>query len=76
MFRPQTVIIRAIKNILFKVQKGSSDWDPISFTVGYKIIYKNSYLQSKQLKLSIKQIRLSSSKCCVVCGPQFAFPKQ
>jgi len=40
MFRPQTVIIRPIKNILFKVQKGSTQWDPISFTVEYKIMYK------------------------------------
>jgi len=40
MFRPQTVIIRPIKNILFKVQKSSSQWNPISFTVEYKIIYE------------------------------------
>ena len=44
-------------NILFKVQEGITQWDPISFTVEYKIIYKNSYLQLKQLKLSSKQIR-------------------
>jgi len=40
MFRLQTVIIRPIKNILLKVQKGSTQWDPISFTVEYKIMYK------------------------------------
>jgi len=40
MFRLYAVIIRPIKNILFKVQKGSTEWDPISFTVEYKIMYK------------------------------------
>ena len=34
------VIISPIKNILFKVQKGITQWDPISFTVEYKISYK------------------------------------
>ena len=29
-----------MKNILFKVQKGFTQWDPISFTVEYKILYK------------------------------------
>ena len=52
MFQPYTIIIRQIKNILFKVQKGSTQWDPISFTVEYKIIYKNFYLQLKTIKIN------------------------
>ena len=43
-FDRKTVIFRAIKNI-FKVQKSSTQWDPISFTVGVTIMYDgNSYV--------------------------------
>jgi len=45
---------------LFKVQKDITQWDPISFTLEYKIIYK-TYIQIpitiKTVKMSIKQIR-------------------
>ena len=37
-------------NILFKVQKDITQWDPISFTVEYKILYKNTYKFLSQLK--------------------------
>jgi len=34
------MVIRPIKNILFKVQKGITQRDPILFTVEYKMLYK------------------------------------
>ena len=36
-----------MKNILFKVQKGTTEWDHISFTVEYKIVYKEIVLGKK-----------------------------
>ena len=58
---------QANKEHSVKVQKGSTEWDPISFTVECKIICKkNSNLQLKQLKLSSKHNRRKSSKCHVV----------
>ena len=38
-FDRKRIIMRPIKNILFKVQKVITQWDPISFTVEYKIMY-------------------------------------
>ena len=30
------------KNILFKVKKGNTEWDPIQFTVQYKRMYSDT----------------------------------
>ena len=39
---------------MFKVQKGITQWDPISFTVEYKIMYKETPIYN-QLQISSKQ---------------------
>jgi len=39
---------------LFKVQKGITQWDPISFTVEYKIIYKKILFTIKTIKIKQK----------------------
>ena len=45
------VIIRTKKNVLFKVQKGITQWDPISFTVEYKLLHKKFLFTIKTIKI-------------------------
>jgi len=63
-------MIRAVENILFKVQKCITQWDHISFTVEYKVMYKISYLQTKQLQLGSKKVNKNVQNAVFYCGPQ------
>ena len=46
-----------MKNILCQLYKCSTQWDPILFTVEYKIMYKEIHIYNQiQLNLSNKQV--------------------
>jgi len=45
-FDHKTVIIRTIENI-FKVPQSSTQWDPISFAVKFKIAYDKLLFETK-----------------------------